>query len=210
MNKKGQSSLPHPSAPSPHSLIRVFCAVELPAEIRRRVGDHIAELRSRMPGARASWDHSEKLHITLKFLGEIEQARAVFLMDAAARSTLSVSPFNIMIEGAGAFPPRGLPRVLWLGVRDATGLLAQLQLNLENECETVGFPREARPFHPHLTIARLRSKPEGARRLAALHQEIGFAPAEVPVNHLIVMQSHLGTSGSIYTELSRHSLDKRE
>ncbi|MBA3806468.1 MAG: RNA 2',3'-cyclic phosphodiesterase [Acidobacteria bacterium] len=208
MNKKGQSSLLQPSALIPHPLIRVFCAVELPTEIRRRVGDHIADLRSRMPRARASWDHSEKLHLTLKFLGEIEQERAAFLRDAAARAARTVSPFNIIIEGAGTFPPRGLPRVLWLGVRDASGFLAQLQLNLENECEGVGFPREARPFHPHLTIARLHSKPEGARSLAALHQESGFAPAEVSVNHLIVIRSRLGPGGSIYTELSRHGLDK--
>ncbi len=208
MNKKGQSSLLHPSSLGPHPLIRVFCAVELPAYIRRRVGDHIADLRSRMPEARAGWDNSEKLHITLKFLGEIEQERAAFLLAAAARAARSVSPFSIIIEGAGAFPPRGLPRVLWLGVRDATDFLAQLQLSLENECEGVGFLREARPFHPHLTIARLRS-PEGARALAALHHESGFAPAEVSVNHLLVMRSHLGPHGSHYTELSRHRLVKR-
>ena len=199
----------HPSSLIPHPLLRVFCAVELPVGVRSRVGDHIADLRSRMPGVRASWDHYEKLHITLKFLGEIEQERAALLRDAAARAAQSVSPFSIIIEGAGAFPPRGLPRVLWLGVRDASGLLAQLQLNLENECEGVGFAREARPFHPHLTIARLRSKPEDARSLAALHREKGFAPAEVSVNHLILMRSRLGPGGSIYTELSRHALDKR-
>jgi 2'-5' RNA ligase len=191
MKKKGQSSLLHPSSLIPHPLIRVFCAVELPAEIRRRVGDHIADLRSLMPQARASWDHSDKLHITLKFLGEIEQERAAFLEDAAARAAQSVSPFSIIIEGAGAFPPRGL------------------QLGLENECETAGFAREARPFHPHLTIARLRCRPEGARSLAALHHEKGFAPAEVSVNHLILMRSRLGPGGSTYTELSRHELGKR-
>lgn len=208
MNKRGQSSLLDPSSVNPHPLIRVFCAVELPAEVRRRVGDHIASLRTHMPQVRAGWGHSEKLHITLKFLGEMEQERAAVLLEAAARAALGVPPFSIIIEGAGAFPPRGLPRVLWLGISDATGFLAQLQLSLENECEGVGFLREVRPFHPHLTIARLRS-PEGARSLAALHHESGFAPAEVSVNHLIVMRSRLGPHGSHYTELSRHRLDKR-
>lgn len=207
MNKKDKA-LPHPSSLRPHPLIRVFCAVELPTEVRQRAGEHIADLRKRMPQVRASWDRPERLHITIKFFGEIEQERAALLSDAAQRAAHELSPFSIVIEGAGAFPPRGLARVLWLGVTDATGSLARLQLNLENVCEGAGFPREARPFHPHLTIARLR-QPEGARALAALHQETGFAPAEVFVNHLLVMRSHLGAGGSIYTELSRHALDKR-
>lgn len=206
MNKKKESPLLHPSPCGPHPLIRVFCAVELSAEVRQRAGAHIADLRSRMSQVRAGWAHSERLHITLKFLGEIEQERVAALSGAAARAARSLSPFNILIEGAGVFPPRGLPRVLWLGVTDASASLMRLQLNLENECEGIGFAREARPFRPHLTIARLRCKPEDARRLAALHQAKGFAPLEVSVNDLIVMRSQMGPGGSRYTELARHGL----
>jgi 2'-5' RNA ligase len=205
MNKKRESLSLHPSSLRPHPLIRVFCAVELPVEVGRRAASHIAELRNQMPQVRASWDRSERPHITIKFLGEIEQERAALVSGAARRAARSVSPFHMTVEGAGAFPPRGSPRVLWLGVRDASGSLTRLQLKLEDECERVGFGREARPFHPHLTIARLR-RPEGARRLAALHQDNGFAPIEVSVDDLIVMQSHLGPGGSRYTELARHKL----
>jgi 2'-5' RNA ligase len=205
MSKKSESLSLHPSSLIPPPLVRVFYAVELPAQVRQRAGEHIADLRSRMPQVRAGWAHSERLHITMKFLGEIEQEGVAALSGAAERAARSLSPFNIIIEGAGAFPPRELPRVLWLGVKDASGSLNRLQLNLENECEGVGFAREARPFHPHLTIARLR-RPDGARRLAALHQEKGFAPVEVSVGDLIVMRSQLGPGGSIYTELSRHRL----
>lgn len=184
---------------------RVFCAIELPPEVRARVAEHIARLRDAGPHVRASWDRAEKLHVTLKFLGEIEQTRVEALTRAAARAAESVQGFELGIEGAGAFPPRGLPRVLWLGVRDPSGGLADLQGRLEDECAGEGFAREERPFHPHLTIARLRS-PEGARRLAALHKQMGFEAQNFDVTKLIVMRSELGPTGSRYTELSHHDL----
>lgn len=163
----------------------------------------MADLRSLMPEVRAGWERCEKLHITLKFLGDVEEARVADLMSAAAGAAQSVSPFGVRINGAGSFPPRGPARILWLGVEDDSGALARLQHRLEEECEAKGFAREARPFHPHITIARLR-RPEGARRLAMIHQEKGFAPAEASVADFVLMRSELGPGGSRYTELSRH------
>ena len=189
-------------APSP---LRVFCAVELSAEVRLRVAGHIDRLRDVVPGVRVSWEREEKLHITLKFLGEIAQSRLQTLAGAASRAVRSTEPFNLALEGAGAFPARGLPRILWLGITDATGLLAQLQSNLEEECERAGFAREERPFRPHLTIARIRA-PQAARKLARVHQEMGFEAMEFSVNEMVLMRSELGKAGSSYTEISRHEL----
>jgi RNA 2',3'-cyclic 3'-phosphodiesterase len=208
MNKKAFNSNNHSVHPSSfilHPLIRLFFAVELPEEVRRRAADHIAELRGRMPEVRAGWELPEKMHITLKFIGEVAPDACAVLSGAAERAASTLSPFRFVIEDAGAFPVRGIPRVLWLGVVDASGFLAQLQKHLEDECEAVGFEREARPFHPHLTIARLR-RPDGARRLAVLHQEKGFEAAEVFVDALLLIQSELGPAGALYTEVSRHKL----
>lgn len=188
--------------------MRLFCAVELPALIRERASEHIAVLQRLAPDVRAGWERPEKLHITLKFLGEIEESRARLLSAASERAAGSVEPFHLSIEGAGAFPPRGPARVLWLGLKDATGALSLLQRRLEEECSVEGFPREARPFKPHITIARLRH-PAGARRLAALHEEKGFAPAGFSVHDLVVIRSELGHGGSRYTELSRHPLGEQ-
>ncbi|MBV9957693.1 MAG: RNA 2',3'-cyclic phosphodiesterase, partial [Acidobacteria bacterium] len=94
---------------------RVFCAVELPEEVRARVSAHIAELRGLFPGARASWARAEALHITLKFLGEIERARVEALSEAASKAAAAVRSFELQIAETGAFPPRGPARVLWLG-----------------------------------------------------------------------------------------------
>jgi 2'-5' RNA ligase len=177
----------------------------LPAEVRARAADAIARLRDAVPEARASWERVEKLHITLKFVGEIAPDSVAALSSAAANAARMSEPFILKLSGAGAFPPRGLPRILWLGIQDSSGALAQLQSHLEDECATAGFTREERPFHSHLTLARIRS-PQGARELARLHQETVFEPIDFPVTDLLVMRSELGPGGSRYTEVSRHKL----
>src|SRR5919202_1847961 len=114
-------------------------------------------------------------------------------------------PFELSVSGPGSFPPHGPPRVLWLGIEDASGRLAGLQRALEDECAAAGFAREPRPFRPHLTVARIRS-PQGARELAAAHRESRFEPQTFTVSELVVMRSELGPGGSRYTPLSHQPL----
>ena len=187
------------------SLLRLFYAIELPSEIRERAVEHISQLRLKLPHVRAGWERAEKLHITLKFLGNVEESRAQALSLAAERAIGAFSPFTLAIADAGAFPPRGNPRVLWLGVRDSSGSLTRLQQSLEDECAAAGFKREERSFHPHITIARLR-QPAGARELAALHLELGFPAMELTINEIVLMKSDLGPGGSRYTVFTRHRL----
>ena len=184
---------------------RVFCAVEITSEVRERALRHIARLRATVPESRASWLRPENVHLTLKFLGELVRSRVEKLSQAAARATESQGLFKLMIEGAGAFPTHGFPRTLWLGVIDPEGGLMGLQSNLEVECSKEGFLREERPFHPHLTLARIRA-PQGARALAKAHRETGFEPIGFEVKDLVVLRSELGPGGSRYTEISRHPL----
>jgi RNA 2',3'-cyclic 3'-phosphodiesterase len=191
--------------PAVASLLRLFCAVELSAEARARAVEHIARLRERLPQARVSWERAEKLHLTLKFFGDVEQGRAQALSEALESAANLGTPFPLHLAGAGAFPPHGAPRVLWLGLSDETGSFARLHQAVERECAAAGFKREERPFHPHLTIARLR-QPTGARALAELHRELGFAALELKVNEIVLMRSELDPRGSRYTTLSRHAL----
>ena len=184
---------------------RVFCTVELPFEVRERATRHVERLRVAVPNARPSCPRAENLHLTIKFLGEILRNRVEQLSQAAERATDNLQAFNLTIEGAGAFPPRGIPRVLWLGIKDSSSTLAKLQKSLEDECAATGFAREDRPFHPHLTLCRVRA-PQDARRLVQVHRETGFEASVFDVMDFVVMRSELGPGGSRYTEISRHSL----
>ena len=187
-----------------HSL-RLFCAVELPEAVLIRAAEFIARMRQSSTAAGVRWEQIEKLHITLKFFGEVDARRLDQLSESIVRAARGVSPFMATIEGTGAFPGGRKPRVLWLGIGDASGRLAELHRRLEDECAHHGFAPEPREFHPHLTIARLRF-PEAARELIARHKETEFAAVTFPVSEVVLMQSELGPGGSRYSVLSRHSL----
>jgi RNA 2',3'-cyclic 3'-phosphodiesterase len=191
--------------PEPQTSWRLFCAVNLPGELKARAAEHQGQLRAAAPQVRASWEQPEKLHLTLKFLGEVELPRVEALTRAAARAAEGLRPFELTVVGTGAFPPRGSPRVLWLGVEDPSGVLARLHARLEEECAREGFAPEQKAFRPHLTLARLRSR-EGGERLGALHRETPFGPQTFTVSELAVVRSELLPGGARHTPISRHQL----
>jgi 2'-5' RNA ligase len=184
---------------------RVFCAIEIPEEIRGEVAEHISRLKRAAPEAQASWSRPDNIHLTLKFLGNIRQTQVEQLSKAASRAASSCVSFGIKLEQTGSFPTHGSPRVLWIGISDQDAKLSELHARLEDECAREGFEKEARRFHPHLTVARLR-KPQGARSLALAHRELEFNPADIVVSELLVIRSELGQNGSRYTTISRHPL----
>lgn len=187
------------------TLWRVFCAIEVPEPVRQTVLRHIARLREAVPEAKASWSRDANLHLTLKFLGEIPKASVADFSSAASRAVARLTPFSIRLEHTGVFPKHGQPRVLWIGISDPSGKLGELHTQLENESAKVGFEKEVRPFHPHLTIARLR-QPQPAGALATAHKQMEFAPAEIAVSELLVIRSELGSAGSKYTVISQPAL----
>jgi RNA 2',3'-cyclic 3'-phosphodiesterase len=188
--------------------LRLFFAVELPDELREAAAAHAARLRREFPAASASWPRPESLHLTLKFLGEVEAVRLDALHYAASAAAAWLAPFELTVEGAGTFPPRGAARVLWLGVRDDSAQLSRLQYRLEKECAQMGFPRESKPFRPHLTLARPRV-PRHAEAVAALseeHRRTPFGPHTFQVTGFVLMRSELGPGGSRYSRFQYHSL----
>ena len=184
---------------------RIFCAIELPDNARERVIEHIGRLRESVRHAHASWSRPENIHLTLKFLGRLPKSGVGNLSQAAQQSVEGFSIFKIHLEEAGAFPSRGAPRVLWIGVKDESGKLFELQARLEDECARAGIAREKRPFHPHFTLARLRESP-GARNLASAHKQMRFQPFKLTVSELLVIRSELNSDGSKYTLISQHPL----
>jgi len=184
---------------------RVFCAVELPEEVKARLQDHIGRLRTEVADAAASWSRVENIHLTLKFFGNVAIDRISAISAAAARAVREFSAFQIGVGGTGVFPRPSRAQVLWIGVDDPSGKLSMLQGRFEEECAAEGFEKEDRAYRPHLTIARIR-KQEGARRLAEAHLRMNFPVVEVTLKELVVFRSELSSKGSRYTPISRVSL----
>jgi len=187
---------------------RTFIAIELPRDLRALIIQHIQRLRRELPDVRASWAREDNLHLTLKFLGDVPIDRISALSEAVAQATKSIVPFDLTVSDCGTFPPHGLPKVFWLGTgTHASGMppLSHIHSAIEDHCQRAGFASEARPYHPHLTIARLRSS-KGARRLADLHREIDFPPQSFTVSEVVVFRSEMLKEGSKHTGLSRHPL----
>ena len=182
---------------------RTFIAIELPQDLRARVRDHINRLRRELPEVSASWSRDDNLHLTLRFLGNVAVAELPNVSGAVERALNPGLPFELTISGCGVFSPRGRSSVLWIGAQASE--LHDLHDGIESELAAAGIPRESRPFHPHLTIARLR-KPQDARCLAELHQSLGFATQVATVSEVVVFRSELLKEGSKHTAISRHAL----
>ena len=187
---------------------RTFIAIELPHEIRAHVAAHIRRLRETLPDASASWNRNDNLHLTLKFLGNAPVEKIETLSNAIAATVSGFEPFALTVIGSGAFPTRGKPNVLWIGIDDPSETLSRLHREVEDNCAKVGFAREARAFHPHLTIARLR-RPQGARELADLHRSLGFPAAPFTVSEVVGFRSELLQAGAKHTALFRHQFADR-
>ncbi len=180
--------------------IRTFIAIELPPSLRRA----LAQLQERLKRERlpVRWVAPDKVHLTLKFLGEIPAGQVQKVGEAAARITATTPPFDLEAGGVGVFPNPRRPRVVWVGIREESGLLRRLQANLETALAGLGFSPENRPFSPHLTLGRTRQRtsPGQARHLGQV-----VTALQVPslgrwtVHEIVVMRSDLRPDGPIYT-----------
>ena len=188
---------------------RAFIAIEIPPEIRRLVREHTEQLRATVPNMRASWSREHNLHLTLKFLGNTPVETIPEISKAVETAGQRVQPFRLELSGCGAFPAQGKPKVLWIGISDTSGSLAGLQAEIESACGALGLEREARDYHPHLTIARLRDR-RGASQLGVAHQELPFPAQAFTVSELVVFKSQLLMEGSKHTALSRHQLGAKD
>jgi len=171
---------------------RVFCAVELPHEVRVQLQDHIARLRKAVPDVAASWSRVENIHLTLKFYGNVDVDQIEATSAAIDRATKGFAPFEIVVGKTGSFRTQ----VPWIGVSDPSGTLTALHERLGSE---------DRPYKPHLTIARIR-RPESARQLVDAHRQMQFENIPVRVNEVVLFRSELSPKGSKYTAISNHRL----
>ena len=179
--------------------MRLFIAIELPDEIKQGITRVQEQLKR--SGASAGWTRPEGIHLTLKFLGEVPDAKVTEIMQALDGAVRGTGRFQLAVAGAGAFPNAKVPRVLWIGVGGNVEQLGTLQSSVENAMTNLGFEREARKFSPHLTLARIKfPKPrDNWQQVIDAVKDVklgGFEACRVSL-----MQSELKREGAVYTEV---------
>jgi RNA 2',3'-cyclic 3'-phosphodiesterase len=176
--------------------MRLFIAIDLPAELKTA----LARLHRDLPGAR--WVAAAQIHLTLAFLGEVEEASAWRLSTELAR--IHLPPFTLTLTGTGCFPHRQRPRVLWVGLAPEARL-TQLVAAVQSAILDCGLPVEERPFSAHITLARLRFP--AAREVGAFLDQPLAAPLPLlPVHEFILFESRLLPHGAEHLPLTRFLL----
>lgn len=199
-----------PPRASSDDRLRAFVAIELSDDAKRALADLIQSLRNwRIDGLRLV--RPEGIHLTLKFLGNIDASRVPRIAAALAAASARHAPFRLTLTAPGFFPNADRARVLWIGVGGELRPLIDLQRDVDQTLAALGFAAEKRPFNPHLTIARMRDSTAGADRrraadaLAAYPLPPGIA---ISANAVSLMQSDLRPGGAVYTRIAHVALSR--
>lgn len=185
--------------------MRLFVAAEIGEALAARAADVSRELQQRAaamaPRAKVTWVPADRLHLTIRFLGQIDDGRVPAVCEALA-PPLAVAAFDLTLAGAGAFPKGGSPRVLWLGVTGGRSEMLAVEREVSARLAPLGIPEEERPYSPHLTLARVREP--GSLRSARLLE--GLTATQVGTSHIdaiTLFQSKLSPKGPTYTPVMR-------
>ncbi len=181
------------------SKLRTFVAIEIPNNAKEQIAAVQSELKRH--GDRVSWVKSTNIHLTLKFLGDVEESLIDSIGNKVQTAAEKSAPFSADIADVGAFPNLRRARVLWAGVNGGEIELRDLVRNLENELNDVGFPKEKRKFNPHLTIGRVKS-PLSPHFMAWIKQ-LEFNAGTLPGKEIVFMRSELKPTGAVYTPLCK-------
>lgn len=186
--------------------MRTFVAIELSEECRENLASAVGRMRNSAQSVR--WVDPRGAHLTLKFIGELEEQRVPEAVRALRKAAGEVASFSMSVTGLGSFPPRGKPRVIWAGVEETGGRLHKLADGVEEELHrALGVDREKREFIPHVTLGRVR---RGGRcppvgDLAKDIEKMDFG--RVDVDSVVLMKSDLTPEGAVYSGLERVGLD---
>jgi len=181
--------------------IRSFLALDTPEKIREGIGAVQSRLKKIIHGD-IRWARPEGIHLTLKFFGNISEDDVVNISAVVEKIAAGSLPLVLTIGGTGAFPDPHRPRVVYLGMNGDVERLIAFQKELERALETIGFPREERPFLPHLTLGRIKS-PGGLIGLAGVVEKgESYTAGEFSASGLGLFKSDLTPRGAVYTRLA--------
>ena len=152
-------------------------------------------------GFRIRWIRPDNIHLTLKFLGDIETASINEIRGVMDESVRGQAPISLKAKGIGVFPGIKRPRVIWTGVSGQVNQLLECQKRFAENLDRIGFPKENRPFKAHLTFGRIKNRLDPKRLAGALAEFSGFESEEFVADRVILYKSDLKPTGAVYTKL---------
>jgi 2'-5' RNA ligase len=187
--------------------MRTFIAIPLPGEIK----DSLSRLQGHLKLANAdvSWVQRQNIHLTLKFLGEIDEPKANLVKDTLEHIAHTIRPFTIRLLTLGAFPRAASPRIIWVGVDIGEAEVTALAQSIEQALSEKGFIREERPFSSHITLGRVRSgknRGELTKHIEELNQKFNKEKTEFTVKVITFFKSTLTPNGPVYEPLKEITL----
>jgi len=183
--------------------LRLFIAARPPDSVRRGLSDLLQLLVTGGDGVK--WVRSDSIHLTLKFLGSVDEAMVGAINDAAAGCARGVGEIELSVGGVGAFPDMRRPRVVWVGLAGQIQRLESVAAALEEACFSLGFPKEGRAFRPHLTLGRVRDRLP-VETIKKIEQSKNVMLGDMVVDAIELIKSDLQPSGAVYTTLTHFPL----
>lgn len=184
---------------------RVFIAVDLDSAIKEKLIKDIEEIRGMYEDVKCSIPRVEGLHITLRFIGDVDQNMVNLMLEPIQSVVERFKEFKLKIKNRGVFPNHTSPRVIWVGVEENRNIV-DIKDRLDKVLERLNLPSEKKLFKPHITIARVKNITDRGKRLlrefVSMEQEYG----EFTVREIVLYESILDPSGAIYKQISRFRL----
>lgn len=189
--------------------IRTFIAIELTDALHHALASVQTQFKRDRAARFVRWVAPENIHITLKFLGDVDADQLPAVQRAIADACADTAPFALTLGGAGAFPNTRRPNVVWIGTRGQVEIAARLAQKMDDACAALNFARDERPFAPHLTLGRVKrdASPSERQLIGALIENtpVGDLGA-LRVERVSVMKSVLKPGGSVYTRMAEIEL----
>lgn len=182
---------------------RLFVAVELPLNVRKQLALVGGELGERIK--KVKWVPEENIHLTLQFLGNCSEELVPQIKDKLKEQAKKAGGFNFRLGSLGGFPSLKRTRVLWVGINKGSEQLVKLQGVVKGSLSSLGFEAENRKFHPHVTLARLKTPQNLAEQVSRVDTN-RFSSLEVAVGEVALFESRLRPSGALYIPLARARL----
>jgi 2'-5' RNA ligase len=184
--------------------VRTFIAIELPAPVKERLGALVDSLRN--SGARITWVKPEAMHLTLRFLGDVDSEPLERLCEDLRTSLADASRFELAVHGLGAFPNLRRPSVLWSGIVPQGDELFRVQAATEQAARGIGLLPETKAFHPHVTLARIKDPTEAGKIMPQWNPERAFEGGTFAADGVMLFSSTLTPRGPEYRLVQEFSL----